>query len=146
MFCTSLYTTAHIPIEILLIPGHPQIVGNSKKERKPISPEPRFQVVESRHGTRVLPEYRPVPLVREALPQPGAIVEGLLVIGPANLAELVLRESGEHGHEVGVGVVGDLVVAEHLHGAHVLEQLQRPGHRTSKVESGHGVDADDEDA
>lgn len=80
------------------------------------------------------------------LPHERAAVEGLLVIGPAELLELLLREAAEHWHEIGIGVVGDLVVAEHLDRPELPEQLQAPGHRAVEVEPRHRVDTDQQHA
>jgi len=107
-------------------------------------PKARLQVIERRHAAGVLAEYRAVTGGAELLPQKRAIVERLVVVLPAQVAQFVLIQTGQHRDEIGVRVVGDLGVAQHLDGAEDLKRLHGFRHHPVEVHPGDRVKSNNE--
>lgn len=108
--------------------------------------EPGLAVVERADVGRVLGEYRVVAGGPEVAPREPARVEERPFAGPAPDPQLVHRQAGERGHQVRERVVTHLVVAEHLDVAEPGQQFAGAGHLPAKVQPGHRVDAQHQNA
>jgi len=107
-------------------------------------PKSRLQVIERRHAAGILAEYRAVTGGAEVLPQERAIVERLVAVLPTQVAQFILIQTGQHRNEIGVRVVGDLGVAQHLDGAEGLKRFHGFRHHPVEVHPGDRVESNNE--